>query len=67
MPACIRSAVSMLTDFFASDDIEATARRTGFVKRTSKMTGKLFLTLVTFGSWSEAQTTLAQLAAKATQ
>jgi hypothetical protein len=57
----------MLTDFFASDDIEATARRTGFVKRTSKMTGKLFLTLVTFGSWSEAQTTLAQLAAKATQ
>ena len=62
-----RSAVSMLTDFFASDDIEAAARRTGFVKRTSKLTGKLFLALVTFGAWSDATTTLAQLAAKATQ
>ena len=67
MSACTRSAVSMLTDFFASDDIEATARRTGFVKRTSKITGKLFLALVTFGAWSEAKTTLAQLAAKITQ
>jgi len=57
----------MLTDFFSSDDIEATARRTGFVKRASKMTGKLFLALVTFGSWSDAQTTLAPLAAKVTQ
>jgi len=57
----------MLTDFFASDDIEAAARRTGFVKRTSKLTGKLFLALVTFGAWSDATTTLAQLAAKATQ
>jgi len=57
----------MLADFFAADDIEATARRTGFVTRASKMTGKLFLTLMTFGSWSEAKTTLAQLAAKATQ
>jgi Transposase DDE domain len=67
MPACTRSAVAMLTDFFASDDIEATARRTGFVQRTSKMTGKLFLALVTFGVWSEAKTTLVQLAAKVTQ
>ena len=67
MPACTRSAVAMLTDFFAADDIEATARRTGFVQRTSKITGKLFLALVTFGAWSEAKTTLAQLAAKATQ
>ena len=57
----------MLTDFFASDDIEATARRTGFVKRASKITGKLFLALVTFGTWGEANTTLAQLAAKVTQ
>jgi hypothetical protein len=57
----------MLTDFFSSDDIEATARRTGFVKRASKITGKLFLALVTFGSWSDAHTTLAQLAAKVTQ
>src|SRR5262245_60316501 len=62
-----RSAVSMLTEFFASDAIEAAARRTGFVKRTSKLTGKLFLALVTFGAWSDATTTLAQLAAKVTQ
>src|SRR4029434_673908 len=62
-----RSAVSMLTDFFASDAIEAAARRTGFVKRTSKLTGKLFLALVAFGAWSDASTTLAQLAAKVTQ
>jgi len=57
----------MLTDFFASDAIEAAARRTGFVKRTSKLTGKLFLALVTFGAWSDATTTLAQLAAKVPQ
>ena len=67
MTASTRSAVSMLTDFFASDDIEATARRTGFVKRTSKITGKIFLARVTFGVWSDATTTLAQLAAKVTQ
>src|SRR6516165_9548199 len=67
MTACTRSALAMLTDFFSSDDIEATARRTGFVKRASKMTGKLFLALFTFGSWSEAQTSLAQWAAKVTQ
>src|SRR4029450_12005780 len=67
MTACTRSALAMLTDFFASDDIEATARRTGFVKRTSKITGKIFLALVTFGVWSDATTTLAQLAAKVTQ
>ncbi len=67
MTACTRSALAMLTDFFSSDDIEATARRTGFVKRASKITGKLFLALVTFGSWSDAHTTLAQLAAKVTQ
>ena len=67
MTTCTRSAVSMLTDFFSSDDIEAAARRTGFVKRASKITGKLFLALVTFGAWSDATTTFAQLAAKVTQ
>jgi len=61
------SALAMLTEFFAGEQIEATARRTGFVQRTSKITGKLFLALITFGSWSDAKTTLAQLAAKATQ
>src|SRR4249920_1459837 len=67
MPAGTRSAIAMLTDFFVADDSEATARRTGFVQRTSKITGKLFLALVTFGTWSEGKTTLAQLAAKGTQ
>jgi Transposase DDE domain len=67
MSADTRSAVVMLTDFFATDDIEATARRSGFVQRTSKLTGKLFLALMTFGAWSEAKTTLAQLAAKVSQ
>ena len=67
MPAGTRSAIAMLTDFFVADDLEATARRTGFVQRTSKITGKLFLALVTFGTWSEGKTTLAQLAAKGTQ
>src|SRR6476660_1618861 len=66
MTPCTRSAVSMLTDFFSSDDIEAAARRTGFVKRVSKLTGKLFLAFVTFGAWSDATTTLVQLDAKVT-
>ena len=61
------SALAMLTEFFSGEQIEATARRTGFVQRTSKITGKLFLALITFGSWSDAKTSLAQLAAKATQ
>lgn len=57
----------MLTEFFSTREIETTARRTGFVKRTSKITGKIFLALVTFGVWSDAKTTLGQLATKATQ
>ena len=57
----------MLTEFFSAEHIEATARRTGFVQRASKITGKLFLALVTFGVWSDAKTTLAPLVAKATQ
>jgi hypothetical protein len=61
------SVLAMLTEFFSADQIEATARRTGFVQRTSKITGKLFLAIVTFGGWSDAKTTLAQLVAKATQ
>ena len=61
------SAVSMFTDVFSSEDIERTARRTGFVKRASPIPGKLFLALVTCGGGSEAQTTLAPLAAKVAQ
>ena len=61
------NALSMLTEFFTSDSIDQTARRTGFVRRRSKMTGKVFLALVTFGLWSNAQTTLSQLAAKMRQ
>jgi hypothetical protein len=59
--------VEKLTEFFATDQIEASARRTGFVRRTSKITGKVFLALVTFGAWGTAKTSLAQLAAKAAQ
>src|SRR3970282_2386277 len=58
------NAMSMLTEFFTADHIEQTARRTRFVRRRSKITGKAFLALVTFGLWSNAKTTLAKLAAK---
>lgn len=61
------STVEKLTEFFASDQIEASARHTKFVQRASKITGKLFLALVTFGRWSTPKTTVAQLAAKAAQ
>ena len=60
------SSLAMLTPFFTAEHIEATARRTGFVQRTSKITGKLFLALGTLGVWSEANTTRAPLAAKVT-
>jgi hypothetical protein len=61
------SALTKLTEFFSADHIEASARRTGFVQRASKITGKLFLALVTFGAWSTTKTSLAQLAAKGAQ
>jgi hypothetical protein len=60
-------SLTMLTEFFSAAHIEAAARRTGFVQRASKITGKVFLALVTFGPWSTAKTSLAQLAAKAGQ
>jgi hypothetical protein len=59
------STVEKLTEFFSTEHIEASARRTKFVQRASKITGKLFLALVTFGRWSTSKTTVAQLAAKA--
>ena len=59
--------VEKVTEFFASAQIEACARRTGFVRRTSKLTGKVFLALVTLGTWSMRRTSLGQLAAKAAQ
>jgi hypothetical protein len=61
------STVEKLTEFFSADQIEASARRTKFVQRASKITGKLFLALVTLGRWSAAKTTVPQLAAKAAQ
>jgi hypothetical protein len=61
------STVAKLTEFFGSDQIDASARRTKFVQRASKITGRLFLALVTFGRWSTPKTTVAQLAAKAAQ
>src|SRR6266852_956973 len=57
--------VEKVTEFFATAQIEACARRTGFVQRASKITGKVFLALVTLGQWSAPKTALAQLAAKA--
>jgi hypothetical protein len=56
--------VEKVTEFFATAQIEACARRTGFVRRTSKITGKVFLALVTLGAWSTPKTSLGQLAAK---
>jgi DDE family transposase len=61
------STVEKLTEFFATDQIEASARRTKFVQRASKITGKVFLALITLGRWSTAKTTVPQLAAKAAQ
>jgi hypothetical protein len=61
------STVEKVTEFFSTDQIEASARRTKFVQRASKITGKLFLALVTCGRWSAAKTTVPQLAAKAAQ
>ena len=59
------SIVEKVTEFFSTEYIEASARRTKFVQRISKITRKLFLALVTFGRWSTPKTTVAQLAAKA--
>ena len=61
------STVEKLTEFFRTDQVEASARHTKFVQRASKLTGKLFLALVTFGRWGGVKTTVAQLAAKAAQ
>src|SRR5499426_806075 len=57
--------VEKVTEFFATAQIEACARHTGFVRRSSKLTGKVFLALVTVGAWSTRKTSLGQLAAKA--
>ena len=45
------NALTMLTEFLSAEHIEAAARQTGFVQRTSKITGHIFLALVTFGVW----------------
>jgi DDE family transposase len=59
--------VEKITEFFTTAHLEACARRTGFVRRTSKLTGKVFVALVTVGTWSTRKTSLGQLAAKAAQ
>ena len=51
----------------AASHLEACARRTGFVRRTSKLTGKVFVALVTSRAWSTRKTSLGQLVAKAAQ
>jgi len=56
----------MLTEFFAADDIE-THRLVGLALSNALQNyGEDFSGLVTFGVWSDATTTLAQLAAKVT-
>jgi len=42
------SALALLTEFLSAGHIEAVACQTGFVYRVSKITGKIFLALVTF-------------------
>jgi hypothetical protein len=59
--------VEKITEFFTTAQIETCARRTGFVRRRSKITGKVFLALVTLGAWSTPKTSLGQLAAKGAQ
>jgi hypothetical protein len=51
------SALALFTEFFSAGHIEAVAReavarQTGFVQRTSNITGKIFLALVAFWEWS---------------
>jgi hypothetical protein len=51
------SALALFTEFFSVGHIEAVARgavarQTGFVQRTSNITGKIFLALVAFWEWS---------------
>ena len=67
MAEALPSTLTRLTEFFSADHIDASARRTGFVQRASKITGKLFLALVTFGTWSTPKTSLAQLVATGAQ
>src|SRR5262245_12357347 len=59
--------VEKVTEFFAPAQIEACARQTGVVQRTSKITGRVFLALVTLGTWGTRHTSLGQLVAKAAQ
>src|SRR5919204_3821071 len=53
------------TEFFATAQSEACARRPGCVRRTSKLPGKVFLAWVTGGTWSARTTALGPLAATA--
>jgi hypothetical protein len=46
------STVAKLPEFVATDQIEASARRTKFIQQASKITGNLFLALSTFERWS---------------
>jgi len=51
------------TEFVATAQLEAGARRTGLVRRTAQSPGKVLLAVVTGGTGSVAQTSCAQLAA----
>ena len=55
------STVEKLTEFFATDQIEASARRTKFVQRASKITGKLFLALSRSGCMTTSSPTCSNI------
>jgi hypothetical protein len=58
------SPLAMLSEFCSAEHHEAVGRQRGVVQRTSTMTGKISLALVTFGVWRNPKITLAQWAAK---
>ena len=61
LKAKIDGFVKEVSQFFNEETTQAKARQTGFVKRTSKLTGHLFLTIFTFGMSLYGTPTLNQL------
>ena len=49
LKAKIEEFVKEVSQFFNEETAEEKARQTGFVKRESKLTGHLFMTIFTFG------------------
>jgi len=59
----MRAVELSVVDFFDADEIEAMARKTGFVERASPLTGLKFLLTFTVGLLNTPDGTLGQLAA----